>query len=77
MSSCMIHTNNWMTRRQNNFEAKYGNGKNITEKLNNLGKELEDLEERLKRKIHLDLCRATLKKEPNQKSSGHDCIYGH
>ena len=27
------HTNNQMTRRQNNFRAKYGNNENETEKL--------------------------------------------
>ena len=53
--------------------AKYGNAENMSE---NMGKELERLEEGLIMKIHLDLLRATLKKVPSWKTPSHDGIHG-
>ena len=53
-----------MTRKQNNFGAKYGNEENNKEGewINNMAKELQELEEGRKLKIHHDSPRATLKK---------------
>ena len=58
-------------------------GQNITwrqhnrklEKINKMEKELQGLEEGPKVKLHLDLLRTTLKKVPNRKTPGHECIH--
>ena len=54
-----------MTRKQNNFGAKYSNQEKKNRKakyLSNMGKEIERFEEEPKAKIHVDSLRATLTK---------------
>ena len=52
------------------------NNNNNDDNNNNMEKKMEGLEVP-KAKIHLDSPRATLKKVPNWKMSGYDCIHGY
>ena len=71
------HIYNRMRRKQNNFGEKYGNGKIITEKPNNMKKVLQELEEGPKAKIRLDSLKTLLKREPKWKMANYDGIHGH
>ena len=69
-----------MIRKQNDFGAKYGNEENMTEKPNGLTrwkKNKKDSKKVLRRKIHVDSHRVTLKNVPNGKTPGHDGIRGY
>ena len=59
-----------MKRKQDNFRAKYGN-----QEIGNVGKQLEELEEVSKAKIHIDLLKATLKKK-DLKTQGRYDLHG-
>ena len=72
------HANNLMQGKQTIFGAKYVNVENIIAKaewISNMGKELKELEEWPKVKLHINSLRTTLK-IPNWKTLGHDGIHG-
>ena len=60
-----------------NFGVKYGNGRNITERENYHGKELQVLEEGYDVEIQLESLRAIPKKSSELKTPGHDDIHGY
>ena len=72
-----IPTTGW---KGNNFLRKIWQRREHMRKakeINNMGKELEGLEEGTKVKIYLDSYGETLKEVPNWKIPGHDGVYGY
>ena len=71
------HTNNRMEMKPNDFGLKYGcqKHKEKAERINNMTKELEGLEEGPKVEIHIDLLKRALKIS-KWKTLGHDGIHG-
>ena len=56
----------WKPKKKHNENAEW---------INNITKELEELEEGPKTEIHIDLLKATLKRISNWKTPGHDGIH--
>ena len=66
------------TREAKQFWGKIWQPREYNEKaerINNMGKELQGLEEGSKTKIHIDSLRTILKKLPNWKTSRHDSMH--